>query len=344
MNTSYNKHRFFIIVLTLSLWAGGALATIEAGKPTKLSPELRPVRELFLLPDEKIDLAGARLTIEKFFDPSLDIEASLEEIDRIVAEIRKMPRYGDSTEGRLNGMVQYLHVAGEWNGNRPYHYDFDDPLGTDRPRNSRLSNYLRTRTGNCVSMPILALIAGQRLGLDMSLSTAPLHLFVRLCDGGQFYNFEATAGGLKADSSYMRELMITPRAVRNGVYLQSLGKKQTLAVMLGELARHCSESTRNSDFDKAFELTGLMLEHYPNYVAAMIIRGNTWRNILHRDLKAFEAKRMRMTPPVRKHFDELLLRNLRWYEKAESLGWHEPPRDYDERYLKMVREARKNYE
>jgi len=123
------------------------------------------VRELFLLPDEKIDLAGARLTIEKFFDPSLDAEASLEEIDRIVAEIRKVPRYSDSTEGRLNGMVQYLHVAGKWNGNRPYHYDFNDPLGTDRPQNSRLSNYIRTRTGNCVSMPILALIAGQRLGL-----------------------------------------------------------------------------------------------------------------------------------------------------------------------------------
>jgi len=58
--------------------------------------------------------------------------------------------------------------------------------------------------------------------------------------------------------------MITPRAVRNGVYLQSLSKKQTLAVMLGELARHCSESTQNSDFEKAFELTSLMLEHYPN--------------------------------------------------------------------------------
>ncbi|MFN3712017.1 MAG: transglutaminase family protein [Alcanivoracaceae bacterium] len=344
MNTSYNRHRFFI-ALALSLWACGALAAIDAGKQTKISPELKPVRDLFALPEDKIDLAQARLIIEKYFDPSLDVETNLKEIDRIVLEIRKVPRYSDSTEGKLNGVVQYLYTAGEWNGNKPYHYDFDDPLGTAKSQNSRLSNYLKTRTGNCVSMPLLVLIVGQRLGLDMSLSTAPLHLFVRLHNKGEFYNFEATAGGLKAGSSYVNEFMITPQAIKNGVYLQSLNKKQALAVMLNELAQHYSQSTEDSDFDKAFELTSLMLEHYPNDVTAMIIRGNTWRNIMYRDLKTVEKKGIKqMTPPMKKHFDELLARNLQWYEKAESLGWREPPKEYEERYLKMVNEARKSYE
>jgi regulator of sirC expression with transglutaminase-like and TPR domain len=344
MSTSYNRHRFYI-VLALSLWACGALAAIDAGKPSKISPELKPVRNLFALPEDKIDLAQARLIIEKYLDPSLDVDASLNEIDRIVAEIRKVPRYSDSTEGKLNGIVQYLYIAGEWNGNKPYRYDFDDPLGTAKPQNSRLSNYLKTRTGNCVSMPMLVLIVGQKLGLDMSLSTAPLHLFVRLRDAGGFYNFEATAGGLKAGSSYVKEFMITPQAIKNGVYLQSLSKKQALTVMLNELAQHYSQSTQNSDFDIAFELTALMLEHYPNNVTAMIIRGNTWRNIMYRDLGAAKKQGIKqMTPPMKKHFDELLARNLQWYDKAEALGWREPPKDYDVRYLQMVKEARKSYE
>jgi regulator of sirC expression with transglutaminase-like and TPR domain len=344
MSTSYNRHRFFI-ALALSLWVCNALAAIDAGKSTKISPELNTVRDLFSLPDDKIDLAKARLTIEKYLDPSLDIDASLKEIDRIVAEIKKVPRYNDSAEGKLNGIVQYLYIAGEWNDNKPYRYDFDDPLGTAKPQNSRLSNYLKTRTGNCVSMPMLVLITGQKLGLDMSLSTAPLHLFVRLHNEGEFYNFEATSGGLKAGNSYVNEFSITSQAIKNGVYLQSLNKKQTLAVMLNELAQHYSQSTENSDFDKAFELTSLMLEHYPNAVTAMIIRGNTWRNIMYRDLKAVEQKGIKqMTLPMKKHFDELLARNLQWYEKAESLGWREPAKEYEERYLKMVNEARKSYE
>lgn len=323
----------------------GASAAIDAGKPTKFSPELQPIRSLFALPEEKIDLAEARLMIEKFFDPSINIAATLSEIERIVAAIKKVPRYSESTEGKLNGIAQYLYLAGEWNGNRPYHYDFDDPLGTTKPENSRVSHYLKTREGNCVSMPLLVLILGEKLGLDMSLSTAPLHLFVRLNDKGHFYNFEATAGGLKADSSYVKSFAITEKALENDIYLQSLTKRETLSVMLSGLAKHYSErSQESSDFDKSFELTSLMLEHYPNNVTAMIIRGNTWRNILYRDVKAFKKKRAAMTPFIKKHFDALLSRNLQWYEKAESLGWRQPSKDYDAQYLKMVNEARKYYE
>lgn len=236
-------------------------------------------------------------------------------------------------------------MSGDWNGKQPYRYDFDDPLGTSKPENSRLSNYLNTKTGNCVSMPILVLVIGERLGLDMSLSTAPLHLFVRLQDEGHFYNFEATAGGLKAGSSYVKELGITSKALKNGIYLQSLNKKQTVTIMMTELAKHYSERSQDSsDFNKAFELTNLMLEYHPKNINAMIIRGNIWRNILRRDLEVFEAKNMRMTPKIKEHFDALLSRNLQWYEKAESLGWREPAKDYNERYLEMVNEARKYYE
>ena len=34
------------------------------------------------------------------------------------------------------------------------------------------------------------------------------------------YNFEATAGGLKANSSYVKEFGITQEALKNGIYLK----------------------------------------------------------------------------------------------------------------------------
>ena len=309
------------------------------------SPEFKHIRTILSQPEKAIDLAEARLAIEKLLNPKVDVNNSLETIEAIVKKIKAVPRFSTSTEGKLNGIVQYLYHPGAWNNFNPYQYDFDDPLGTAKPENSLLSNYLITRKGNCVSMPLLVLILGERLGLEMNLSTAPLHLFVRLKDKGNYFNFEATAGGLKHDSSYVNDFMISPDALKNGVYLHNLTRKQTVAVMLTELAKYYSNKSQlNSDFDKAFELTGLILKHHPNNVSAMLIRGNTWRNILARDLAAFRTRRVTMTRPIKKHFDELLARNLEWYSKAETLGWREPPKDYNDRYLKMVNEARKNYE
>lgn len=303
------------------------------------------VQDLLAIPEDEIDLAKTRLTIESLIDPSVNIEAGLQEIGKMVDEIKKVPRYNETTEGKLNGIIQYLYMPGSWNSERPYQYDFDDPLGTTKPENSRLFHFINSRKGNCVSMPLLVLILGEKLGMDMSLSSAPLHLFVRLNDNGDFYNFEATAGGLKQESSFINEFGISKKALENGVYLRSLSKKEAIGVMLTELARHFSQpNLEDIQFNTGLKLTDSMLKLDQNNVTAMIIRGNIWRNILYRDLDAFKLKKAPFTPAIKKHFDELLSRNLKWYEKAESLGWQEPTKEYDEKYLKMVNEARKHYE
>jgi len=59
-----------------------------------------------------------------------------------------------------------------------------------------LQRYLTTRRGNCITMPILFLALGQRLGLTMTLAEAPLHVFVKYTDDdGAVWNLEATSGG-----------------------------------------------------------------------------------------------------------------------------------------------------
>jgi regulator of sirC expression with transglutaminase-like and TPR domain len=321
------------------------VAGIEAGKSKNIHPEFKFIRELLVQSEGKIDLFHARFLIENYLDSGVNVEENINIINNMVEAVKKVPFYSDTVEGKLNGLVQYLYMPGKWNNNKAYQYDFDNPLSLEKPENSYLSNYLKTKVGNCVSMPLLVLALGERLGLNMSLAAAPNHLFVQLKDSDHHFNFEATAGGLKARNSYITEFDITAQAIRSGIYLKSLTKKQTLVVMLSELALLYSEkSQKDEDFEKAFELTSLMLEHDPQNVQAMLIRGNIWRNILHRDVKTFENMKIGMTDPIKKHFEGLLMRNLKWYEKAESLGWQEPPEDYNEKYLKMVSEVRKFYE
>lgn len=328
--------------VVLTIWACGVFAAQVPAPVAKSSPELQPILKILALPEDKIDLARARLTIEKILDPEIDVAANLAQIDSMVRAIKKTPRYSDTVEGKLNGIIQYLYQPGAWNDQKPYHYDFDDPLGTAKPENSRISHYLKQRTGNCVSMPVLVLVLAERLGMDVRLSTAPLHYFVRLKDQGQFYNVEATAGGLKADASYVREFLISPDALKNGIYLQNLNRKQAIALMLSDVAQYYLD---DNQFKRSFEVTELMLAHYPKAVSAMLIRGSTWNKILLRDLDATKKKGIKNpTPEMHQHFQALLDRNLKWFNKAEALGWREPPKDYDKRYLKMVKEARIHYE
>ncbi len=337
------QHLFWWLLVLF--WTSTALATMHEGKPAKIHPEFKPIRDALARSEADIDLIRSRLLIERFFDEKINVEDNIRMIDDLVAQIKQVPLYGDTVEGKLNGIRQYLYTSGQWNDYKPYHYDFDDPLGTSKPENSQLSHYLKTRKGNCVSMPLLVLALGERLGLDMSLAFSPLHLLVRLQHEGHFYNFEATSGGILPDSFYVKEHGITPEALENGIYLRSLTKKEAVAALMERLAKHYSNrSQNNSDFDRAFELTSLMLEQDPKNITAMLIRGNTWRHILNRDLKAFEQKKVRLTPPVKNHFEALLSRNLQWYEKAELLGWRESTKDDEERYLNRVNEARKIYE
>ena len=61
-----------------------------------------------------------------------------------------------NAQARMEALRLYLYEPGPWNDQRPYQYDFADPTGT-KVENKLLANYLRTRKGNCVSMPFHAL-------------------------------------------------------------------------------------------------------------------------------------------------------------------------------------------
>lgn len=164
---------------------------------------------------------------------------------------------------------------------------------------------------------------------------------MRLEDEGHVYNFEATAGGLKQDASYIRDFNISKSAVRKGTYLQNLSKKEALAAMMHGLG---TQYMLSGDFETAHKIADTMLEHYPKFVTGMLFKGSIWHQALMRELAILKINNQRVTTQNKKHLDELLANNLSWFEKAEALGWREPPADYDQRYLNMIEEARKYYE
>lgn len=127
-------------------------------------------------------------------DPRIDVAGNLKRLDAMAEEVKALLPAKPSSRDKLEALRTHLYRAGPWNGHQPFRYDLDDPFGRD-VRNKLLPTYLSTRKGNCVSMPLLFIILGQKIGLDVTAANAPEHVFVKYRDeAGALYNLEATSG------------------------------------------------------------------------------------------------------------------------------------------------------
>jgi regulator of sirC expression with transglutaminase-like and TPR domain len=332
---------FAFISCGLFLFNGSSAFAVAVEEPTwqqldsQSFQEAKELRKILSRPDNKNDLARVKLSIDKMVDPSINIDESLKKIDSMVAQIRSMTGpAAPSDEVKLNALRRFIYVPGPWNAGQAFSYDLSDPLGTNL-KSKQLPSYLKTRKGNCVSMPLLFIILGQRLGLDVTASTAPSHIFVKYTPhkNGNTINLEATSGGLPSRDEWMRQQNpMSDAALKNGLYMQRLSKKETIAVIAEEL----SESyTANKQFKKSILISDIILEAYPKNAQAMVRKGfcfNLWRNEF-----ANKYRSINDIPNIEKgYFQYLSHEKDYWYNQAEMLGWEHPTTEDEKAYLNKV--------
>lgn len=309
------------VTLIFSLLAGSGS---HAQRTSDSAPAQLAVLRAFLdLPESQIDLAKLKVTVDKMIDPSTDERATLKRLDDIASRVRSMVSVAASSRQKFEALRSFLYEPGPWNEYEIYKYDLEgDPLGK-AIRGKLMANYLATRKGNCVSMPILFVILGQKLGIDVTLSTAPEHVFVKYRDEtGKYTGAETTHdAGPKADASYIRDFEITPVSIKNGLYLQPLTQKENAAQIIGTLTEHYSQ-TKN--IAKLHPTLDLLLRHDPRRPDFLARKGYAYYlEIELRFIDKFPNKSL-LSEPLRKAHDILALESRNWYEKAEVLGWRRP--------------------
>lgn len=301
--------------------------------------DIERVRRLLAEPEEMLNLGRFKLAIDKLVSPNVDTTKALKQIDAMVQAIRAMPEFGMTPTSRAIALQRYIYTAGVWNGDRPFKYDLDDPLGTNL-HNKLLPTYLFTRRGNCVTMPLLFVILGQRLGLEVTATTAPNHLLVKFRNElGAWINLEATSGANPAREVWIRQQnpTITDKAMENGIYLRPLTKKETAVVMAGLLAEHYFKQGR---YQRAIAAADLLLEYYPKDVTMLTLKGASYGR-LARQYFAERLPSSSQTPAVPTWYYQHLSRNNHsWFAKAEALGWREETREEKQRYLEHIKNTR----
>jgi regulator of sirC expression with transglutaminase-like and TPR domain len=125
-------------------------------------------------PDADISLSRAALALSRIEHPDLDIAVYLGRLDDLAGEIGRT-RGDASPVERLHGLREYLFEELGFKGNRTDYYD---------PRNSFLSDVLDRRVGIPISLSLVLIEVGRRLGLPMQGIGLPGHFItgVRLDD------------------------------------------------------------------------------------------------------------------------------------------------------------------
>lgn len=313
------------------------IATASAAAASDLQKGIDQIEALENVIDDEVDLLSAKLVIDRLIDPRVDEAKVRAQIDAIQSSwINRIPADA-SNDQQMQLLMETIYTAGPWNDERPFGYDFDDPYGANL-QNKTLSAYLESRRGNCVTMPTLLVLLGQRRGLPITLASAPTHVFAKYRrDSGEWMNVEATSGGFRYDASYVRDFEITPLAIERGTYLRPLSRKESVALLSGDLRGHLRDSGDLVGMQRLLEATSpLHLRSVHNVLGWHSLHAN-WMNAV-----GGKYRKMKDAPPeiVREYF-----RRLDAYHALEAearrLGWQEMSEKMEREHQEVIERARK---
>ncbi len=215
----------------------------------------------------------------------------------------------------------------------PFSYDFEDPFAKTDYTRMFVTKLLTTRKGQCHSMPLLYLILAEELGVEAYLALSPQHSFIKVQNAkGNWYNFETTNGHYTNDSWILSSNFIKAEAIQNGVYLDTMGKKEVIACCLNDLAN--AYTHKYGAYDRfSLNCAEKGLQFAPGNINSLKIEAN-YRTVLF----DFVVWQLNYPHPSTIHefpeAYELLRMRDGTYDRIDALGYEDMPEEAYADWLK----------
>lgn len=214
----------------------------------------------------------------------------------------------------------------------PFTYDFEDYAGYTDWKKMFVSKLLQTGKGQCHSLPLLYLILAEETKTKAWLTLAPEHSFIQFRDKAtnKWYNYETTNGNVVSTSWIIESGYITSEAIKNKIYLDTLGKEGLISILLADLTMGYIDKNGYDDF--VFKMIENLESVYKNNIQSYLLKAD----IMTLYTQSMASKYN--NPPIEKidSFPELAkqVRELyKLYDKIDNLGYIKMP---DEMYQKWL--------
>lgn len=163
---------------------------------------------------------------------------------------------------------------------RPFEYNFDDYNGKQDWSNTFVSTLLATHKGNCHSLPYLYKILADEIGAKCWLALAPNHMYIKnrsVRDG--WFNTELTSGEFPIDAWLTTTGYIPLKAIQTGLYCDTLGNQQSIALCVLDLAKAYEKETKNYYDGFILQCCDLVLKYHSTNVQALLLKAETLKRI-----------------------------------------------------------------
>jgi len=227
-----NKISFFIILI-IFLTALRGLSVEPLANEDNTGLYVRSIEQMLRLEADQIDLATAALIISEEWSDLVQgrrYQADLEDMAREIQE--------RIDERNLNGSYRAIEVINN------YLFEELGFISVDKAHKTEdlfLHTVMDKKQGYCLSLSILYLSIGERLGLPLYGVVVPKHFFIRYDDGNIQFNIETTAKGvLASDEDYIKKFEVD-QVSQDSLYMKNLDKKQVLGCLFNNLGNVYSE-------------------------------------------------------------------------------------------------------
>ena len=174
----------------------------------------------------------------------------------------------------------------------PYIYNFDDPFGEKDWTKMFVSKLLETGKGNCHSLPYLYKILAEEMGIPAYLAFALNHIYIKsYSEKTGWYNTELTSGTFPIDAWIMASGYVTVEAIQNGLYMDTLSTKQSVANCLVDLAQGYQHKFGKDNPDFVVKCCNTCLKYHPTNVNAMLTKAEAQKYYIQAQMKAKNLKK-----------------------------------------------------
>ncbi len=193
----------------------------------KMGLNVTSLEEVLRLQEEQIDLATATLISSEYWSDFVQGRRYLERLDTMAMVIQTRLR-----QRRLPLDHRAIPVINE------YLFDelgFKPVLHPHDANDLFLHSVMDRREGYCLSLSILYLAIGERLGLDLYGVVVPGHFFVRYEKGRIRFNIETTSRGASPPDTHYLKMFHVPEDGGDSAYMKNLTKRQTIGCFFNNL-------------------------------------------------------------------------------------------------------------
>jgi regulator of sirC expression with transglutaminase-like and TPR domain len=242
------------------------------------SPATKRLQDIMARPDDDIDLAEAALVVAAEEYPELDVTAYLGHLDQLAGTLRLRLAPDLPVQQQIEALNRYLF---DELGFRPNPADYYDP------RNSFLNDVLDRRLGIPLTLSIVYIEIGRRIGLPLAGVSFPGHFLVRCAVSGGMIIIDPYSGGVSLSLEDLRERLKllkgddVPSEEQVATMLDAAAKSEVLVRMLRNLK---AIYTNRGDLERALSCSHRIILIAPENVDELRERA-----ALYLQLECFQA-------------------------------------------------------